>query len=93
VNSWTGWWVKHGANCRLATATATALTDTVERALLNPTLREAICKNALATVRSEYLDWAAQAESVFQYLCDPESAACERKENGRTPRALAITAD
>jgi GT2 family glycosyltransferase len=93
VNSWTGWLLKDGENCLLATATATALTDTVERALLNPTLREAICKNALATVRSEYLDWAAQAESVFQYLCDPESAACERKENGRTPRALAITAD
>jgi hypothetical protein len=26
-------------------------------------------------VRSGYLDWAAQAESVFQYLCDPTGIA------------------
>ena len=75
VNSWTGWLLKDGQNCLLSAATATALTDTVEHALLNPTLRETICKNALAMVRSNYLDWPAQAESVFQYLCDPEGKA------------------
>jgi SAM-dependent methyltransferase len=73
VNAWTSWLLKDGENCLLSAATATAIADNVERALLDTALRDRIRVKALAMVRSEYLDWSSQAESVFAYLCDPEN--------------------
>lgn len=73
VNSWTAWLLKDRENCLLTSTTATAIAETVERGLLDPHLREKITTNALALVRSEYLDWSCQMEKIYEYLCDPEA--------------------
>ena len=71
INGWTSWLLKDGENCLLAPATATGISETVERALVDEGLRQRIRANALEMVRSEYLDWSSEAEHVFNYLCDP----------------------
>jgi glycosyltransferase involved in cell wall biosynthesis len=71
INGWTSWLLKDSENCLLAPATATGISQTVERALVDRPLREKIRANALAMVRSEYLDWSSEAEHIFNYLCDP----------------------
>jgi glycosyltransferase involved in cell wall biosynthesis len=73
VNNSTAWLLKHGENCLLSPATATAISETVERALLDAPLRESICAKALAMVRADYLDWSTEAEHILDYLCDPEA--------------------
>ena len=74
INLWTSWLLRDGDNCLLAPATATGISDTVERALLNAPLREKIRSTALAMVRSEYLDWSSEANHIFNYLSNPEAA-------------------
>jgi GT2 family glycosyltransferase len=71
INGWTSWLLKDSENCLLAPATATGISETVERALVDQPLREKIRASALEMVRSEYLDWSSDAEHIFNYLCDP----------------------
>ncbi len=78
INNSTAWLLKHGENCLLSAATASALSETVERAVLDVPLRESICAKALAMVRSDYMDWSTEAEHIFDYLCDPEAETEER---------------
>jgi glycosyltransferase involved in cell wall biosynthesis len=77
INGWTSWLLRDGENCLLAPATASGICDTVERALLDAPLRESVRANALAMVRSDYVDWSTEAEHIFNYLCDPEAAHME----------------
>jgi O-antigen biosynthesis protein len=72
LNAWTTWLLKDGENCLLTSTTATSVAQTVRRGLLDASLRERVSDNALAMIRSDYLDWARQMENVYDYLCDPE---------------------
>ncbi len=82
VNSWTSWLLKDGENCLLASTTATAIAETVERALRDASLREQITANAIVQVRSEYTDWSSQMEKVYNYMCDPKSFNTEATLSG-----------
>ena len=67
----------------LAAATATAIADTVQRALCDSSLRERIRTNALAMVRASYLDWETEAEHVFDFLV--RSRTDLSREDDRSP--------
>ncbi len=73
LNAWTSWLLEDGENCLLTCATATAIAETVERGLLDTALRQRITSNALARIRSNYLNGASQMEEVYSFLCDPEA--------------------
>jgi glycosyltransferase involved in cell wall biosynthesis len=77
--------LKDGENCLLAPATATGISETVSRVLLDATLREKIRANALAMVQAEYLDWSSEAGHIFSYLCDPEAVL-------QQPAAITVSA-
>ena len=85
-NAWTSWLLKDEENCLLSPPTATALADTVERALVDEQLRISIRTHALDSVRNNYLNWSAQAEKIYGYLCDPETfLAGDGREHGPSP--------
>jgi glycosyltransferase involved in cell wall biosynthesis len=73
LNPFTSWLLKDGQNCLLTRATASAIAETVKRGLLDEILRERIVDNALSLIRSEYSDWSAQMNDVYEYLCDPDT--------------------
>ena len=73
-NAWTSWLLKDGENCLLTPATATAITDTIERGLCDYRLREAITDRAFEGVVSRHADWASEMEKVYRYLCDPNAS-------------------
>jgi O-antigen biosynthesis protein len=73
VNPFTSWLLKDGVNCLLTQTTASAIAETVKRGILDDATRQSIIENALSLIRSEYSDWTAQMDSIYEYLCDPDT--------------------
>jgi O-antigen biosynthesis protein len=88
ISSWTAWLLKDGENCLLTYPTASAIADTIQRALLNFDLRSKITDQALQQVMSGYLDWDTQMAKIYGYLCDPQP--CEERETNLSPGELAL---
>ncbi len=71
-NSATAWLLRDRENCLLALPSASCLADALAQALQDHELRRRVTANALAMIRGEYADWDAQAEHVYEYMCNPE---------------------
>jgi glycosyltransferase involved in cell wall biosynthesis len=70
INPATTWLLKHKENCLLSEASATCLADTLEQALLDNSLRENICQQALAQIQTSFSNWDEEMEKTFQYMRD-----------------------
>jgi glycosyltransferase involved in cell wall biosynthesis len=68
-NRGTTWFYKHEQNCLLSEASTTCLTDALERALCDETLRANIARNGLTDVRTHYSDWTPEMVKIYRFLC------------------------
>jgi hypothetical protein len=71
-NRGTTWFYQHEQNCLLSEASTTCLTDTLERALCEETLRANIARNALNDIRTHYSDWTPEMAKIYRFLCAPK---------------------
>jgi glycosyltransferase involved in cell wall biosynthesis len=70
LNPATTWLLKHQENCMLSEASATCLADTLEQALLDNSLRQHICQQALTQVQTSFSDWNKEMAKIYQYMGD-----------------------
>jgi hypothetical protein len=66
-NPATTWFYQHKQNCLLSEASATCLTDILERALCEETLRANITRNALNDIRAHYSDWTPEMAKIYRF--------------------------
>ena len=71
-NPGTTWFYKHEQNCLLSEASTTCLTDTLERALCEETMRANIARNARNEIRTRYSDWMPEMAKIYRFLCAPK---------------------
>jgi O-antigen biosynthesis protein len=71
-NPATSWFLKDKENCLLSNISASCLADVIEQALANKSERELICQNALHNIQSNFVDWTAQMEKIYGYICEPK---------------------
>jgi len=71
-NPGTTWFYKHEQNCLLSEASTTCLTDTLERALCEETMRANIARNARNEIRTHYSDWTPEMAKIYHFLCAPK---------------------
>jgi GT2 family glycosyltransferase/glycosyltransferase involved in cell wall biosynthesis len=74
VTNWnlvTGWLLHNEKNCLLAHASAGCIAETLERGLLDVTLRHRITAAARRLVEDEFTQWAPQFQKVFAFMCNP----------------------
>ncbi|SRR5579884_1102616 len=83
INSWTSWLLKDNENCLLSKGTASAISETVHRGLVDAELRQKLTSNALEMIRTKYLNWRPQMEKIYEYLCDPESVYASEAQTAR----------
>jgi O-antigen biosynthesis protein len=74
-NRATAWLLRDRENCLLALPSASSLADALVEGLQDHELRCYITANALSMIRRQYADWDAQAQHVYQYMCNPEGLA------------------
>ncbi len=67
-NRYTRWLLEHEQNCLLSQTSPGALTQVIERGLRDRTLRKNITQRAAEQVRSQYSNWDAQAEKIYEYM-------------------------
>jgi glycosyltransferase involved in cell wall biosynthesis len=73
-NSSTTWFLKDGVNCVLTEASATRITETIERVLKNEDLSKAIRENALNEIKENHTDWNSELNKVYRYMNMPFAA-------------------
>jgi len=67
-NRYTRWLLEHEQNCLLSGTSPGALTEVIERGLRDQALRKSITQRAAQQVRSQYSNWDAQAEKIYEYM-------------------------
>jgi O-antigen biosynthesis protein len=74
-NSATAWLLRDHENCLLALPSMSCLADALAEGLQDHELHRRVTANALSMIRRQHADWGAQAEHVYQYMCNPRGKA------------------
>jgi cellulose synthase/poly-beta-1,6-N-acetylglucosamine synthase-like glycosyltransferase len=67
-NQHTQWLFRDGENCLLTDATPGSVAAAIEAAASDGIRRQAIAERGAKLVQTEYSDWDAQAEKIYQYI-------------------------
>ena len=68
-NNDTSWFLKDGENCLLTEASATRIAETIEKLLLDNTLRNKLTLNAVNNIKMNHAEWDTELESIYQFVC------------------------
>ncbi|MDP4252676.1 MAG: glycosyltransferase [Bacteroidota bacterium] len=73
-NKDTTWFLKDHENCLLSEASATRISETLEKVLTDDALRSRLTSNALRNIKEGHAEWDAELGKIYRFMCSPSTA-------------------
>jgi O-antigen biosynthesis protein len=73
-STWFRWLFRDGVNSLLTMRSVDDLVERLESLIIDEDLRRKVAVGGLATIDESHSDWDAALESVYEYLCNPNTA-------------------
>ncbi|MDP4244994.1 MAG: hypothetical protein Q8932_04030, partial [Bacteroidota bacterium] len=70
----TTWFLKDHENCLLSEASATRISETLEKVLTDDALRSRLTSNALRNIKEGHAEWDAELGKIYRFMCSPSTA-------------------